>query len=142
MATELQRELATEIIKDRMKPAYKRRNKKELLVTAGYDETTALATPGRVIEQKGVQEAIKEIATEQGLTEDFIKRALIDDIEGKPRRRARELELGASILGMTEHDKKGGDKTLIVIIAGQSANRYGVHTAQEPGRSGERPPQI
>ena len=31
-----------------------------MLVKAGYDETTAEATPGRVMNQQGVQEALKE----------------------------------------------------------------------------------
>lgn len=53
-----QQRLADEIILNasRKKP----KNKKELLVSAGYDETTAEATPGDIIQQQGVQNALIE----------------------------------------------------------------------------------
>lgn len=129
MATDLQRDLAKAVINNRLKPRDKRKNKRDLTVSVGYSLETAESKAGLVIAQKGVQDAIKEIAAEQGLTEDFIKRALLDDIEKKPQKRVEELKLGASILGMTEHEKKGTDKTLVVIIAGESAQRYGISTA-------------
>lgn len=59
MSTILQENLAHELVKNikRKKP----KNKKELLVSAGYDETTAEATPGRTLEQKGVTDALTEL---------------------------------------------------------------------------------
>lgn len=50
--------------------------------------------------------------------------------------RHKYLESGYKIKGRMENPTEA-NKTLIVIIAGQSANRYGVSTAQEPGGSSE-----
>jgi hypothetical protein len=71
MSTELQKNLAQEIIKNtkRKKP----KNKKELLVSAGYDETTATATPGDIIGQKGVKEALEDL----GFTEESAKKVVL-----------------------------------------------------------------
>lgn len=128
MSTLLQERLADEIIANKARPKYQRKNKGQMLEAVGYDKTTAKAMATRTIEQKGVQKAIETKLREAGLTETLIANALVDDIEAKPKRRVRELELGAAILGMTEHEKKGGDKTLIVIVAGESANRFAVQT--------------
>lgn len=70
MATMLQKRLASEIAKN--VKAKKPKNKRELLVSAGYDEVTATATPGRTIRQKGVQEELQVL----GFTEENAKNVL------------------------------------------------------------------
>lgn len=99
MSTILQENLASEIIKAKGK-----KNKKELLVSAGYDLTTAEASPGRTIQQKGVK---KELA-KYGLTDKLITGSLVADIKKKPQKRLGELSLGADILGMKGNDNADG----------------------------------
>jgi len=96
MSTDLQKDLAEAIVENMKKPRAKRKNKKELLVSTGYSEVTAESIPSKIIEAKGVKDALKE----WGLTEELITTALVDDIKGKPKNRKEELKLGAEILGM------------------------------------------
>jgi hypothetical protein len=103
MATDLQRDLAEAIVENTKKPRYKRKNKKELLVSVGYDEITAEKAPKRTLEAKGVKDALREF----GLTEELITTALVHDIEEKPKNRLGEMRLAAEILGMNESE---GDK--------------------------------
>lgn len=72
MSTPLQENLADEIVKDIGKK--KPRQKKDLLVSAGYDETTALASPGRTIDQKGVRKALEA----RGFSEEAAKKVVED----------------------------------------------------------------
>lgn len=88
MATVLQQNLATQIIKNtkRKKPL----NKKELLVSAGYSETTAIATPHRELEQAGVKEAL----IEQGFTVDNAKRVITRILnQGKEENQVRAADM-------------------------------------------------
>lgn len=124
----LQEDLAQEILRNKALPRYKRKNRGEMVKSVGYSAETASVKATKIIESKGVQKALTALTERAGLTKELIQNALVDDIEAKPKRRVRELELGAAILGMTEHEKKGGDKTLIVIVAGQSAERFAVKT--------------
>lgn len=124
MSTLLQEDLAQEILRNKALPRYKRKNRGEMVKSVGYSAETASVKATKIIESKGVQKALTALTERAGLTKELIQNALVDDIEAKPKRRVRELELGAAILGMTEHEKKGGDKTLIVIVAGESAQRF------------------
>lgn len=121
MATDLQEDLAEAIVKNKSLPKYKRKNKQDLLVSVGYSEITAKANPQKIIDQKGVQESLSKT----GLTKELITEALVFDIENKPKRRERELRLGAEILGILE-DKREANKTLIINITGETASRYGI----------------
>lgn len=121
MATDLQEDLAEAIVKNKSLPKYKRKNKQDLLVSVGYSEITAKANSQKIIDQKGVQESLSKT----GLTKELITEALVFDIENKPKRRERELRLGAEILGILE-DKREGNKTLIINITGETASRYGI----------------
>lgn len=67
---------------------------------AGYDLTTA-KNPKNLTESKGFQ----ELMAEYGLTKGLITRALVDDINAKPKHRILELSLGADILGMKKQDR-------------------------------------
>lgn len=129
MSTLLQQNLAAEIIKNRIKPAYKRKNKKELLVASGYALKSATSVPSKILEQKGVKRALELQLEAAGLTKELIEKSLVDDIISKPKKRDKELKLGAEILGLTNHNKGDTNKTLVVIIANESAQRYAVKAA-------------
>lgn len=129
MSTDLQEDLAEAIVKNKSLPKHKRKNKKELLVSIGYAATTAEKEAKVIIESKGVQDSLSH----RGLDKELITSALVYDIENKPKRRERELRLGAEILGLNEHSKDSGNKTLVVIIAGESAQRYAVQATQKSG---------
>ncbi len=130
MATDLQEDLAEAIVKNKSLPKYKRKNKKELLVSIGYAKTTADKEAKAILESKGVQNEIEKYLSKTGLTKELITGALVYDIENKPKRREKELRLGAEILGITDHDK-GGNKTLIINITGETASRYGILPEQK-----------
>lgn len=124
MSTDLQEDLAEAIIRNKSLPRYKRMNKGDLIKSVGYGGLTAKKKPSEIIEAKGVKDALRA----HGLTEELITTALVEDIEKKPQKRTEELKLGAEILGMKVHKESSSEKTLVVIIAGQSAERYGVKT--------------
>ena len=76
MATLLQKNLAQEIVEDakRRKEGKKPKNGKILLVSAGYDLTTAEASPGRTIEQKGVVKELNNL----GFSSDGAKKVVAE----------------------------------------------------------------
>jgi hypothetical protein len=117
MATHRQRRAAAIIVESRGTKPISRAMRE-----AGYPETTA-KNPKNLTESDGYKEALADF----GLTEQFVTKALVSDIKAKPKRRARELELAADILSMTGRNQKEGNKTLIVVVSGESAQRYGVH---------------
>lgn len=102
--------------------------KGEILRAADYSVKRSLQ-PSTVFNSKGFKE---ELAS-YGLTQEFITTSLVDDINAKPAKRFFELNLGAEILGMKQHDTNNGNKTLVVIIAGESAQRYAVQATQKSG---------
>lgn len=54
-------------------------NKKQLLVSAGYDETTASATPSRVIDQKGVQEELEILGFNETNAKTVVSEIMMND---------------------------------------------------------------
>ena len=102
MATILQKELAKNILENQTLPKYKRKNKKELLVSTGYAESTAGSEQKEIIESDGVKQELSVILNKAGLTEDLIAESLVEDIRlnKKKGKRIQELTLGAEILGM------------------------------------------
>lgn len=100
-----------------MRPKKERLTKKEVALEAGYQSTAPLATLG-----------VKKALARYGLTEKLINTALVEDIKAKPQERVAELRLGADILGLTKRHGEGDttNKTLIVVVSGQSATRYGI----------------
>ncbi len=127
MATELQEDLVEAIVKNKSLPRHKRKNKQELLESVGYASTVAKHKPGEILDSKGVLDLLEK----KGLTKDLITDALVYDIENKPKRRERELRLGAEILGILDHGGDKGNKTLIINITGETASRYGLLPKQE-----------
>lgn len=92
---------------------------------AEYSENT-LNTPQKLTKSKGFEEILEE----QGLTDEFLTNALVEDIKGKPKNRKPELELGFKIKGrMVEKHNAIGE--LKVIISEESAKRYGVQASQD-----------
>ena len=61
---------------------------------AGYSKETA-KSPAKLLDSKGFIQLMDEL----GLTDDFIVRALRDDIESKPGNRTQELALAAKMRG-------------------------------------------
>ena len=65
----------------------------------GYDDTTA-KNPKNLTESKGYKELLKG----SGLDENLVVGALVEDINKKPQNRAKELALGAKLLGMIKKE--------------------------------------
>ncbi len=110
-----QQALADEILKNQMRPVAERKNKTELARSAGFTSPAAFHSNG-----------LKVALEKYGLNEDLVTSALTDDINNKPGKRLGELTLAANILGMIKKDQGEGNKTLIVMVSGQSAERYGI----------------
>jgi len=110
------------ILKNQMLPADERMNKTEIAEAAGFKSPAALHSAG-------VNLALQKY----GLTFDLVTSSLVNDIKDKPGKRLGELTLAADILGMRRHkDDGGGNKTLVVMISGQSADRYGIDINHGP----------
>ena len=80
----------------------------------GYSKNTA-KNPSDLTNSKG----FKQLCDEVGLTEDFILKALKEDIDLKPQNRKPELELGAKLRGMLvdrQDVTTGGEKIGIVFL--------------------------
>ncbi len=75
--------------------------------------------PTQVTESKGSQKAL-ELA---GLDLDTLNSYLAEDLAVKKQNRFNELQLAYKLHGKLR-DTKEGDKTLILNITGESANRY------------------
>lgn len=90
MPTERQDRLADGVIENASLP--KPKTKKELLVSAGYDETTATANPGRILDQKGVREALIAKGFSVDNADKVVANILTDeDEQAKDRLKAAEL---------------------------------------------------
>ena len=92
------------------------------MIDAKYSPATA-KTPQKLTESKGFQQLIKE----SGLTEELIATSLVEDIIAKPKNRIGELRLGSEILGMKKVEGTG-DKTLVVMISGETSKRYAINS--------------
>lgn len=88
---------------------------------AGY-APSVVRKPKVLTETEGFKEALREL----GLTEELVTGALVEDIEKKPQNRVPELRLAAEILNMNDREGGGGNKTLVLIVSGESASRYNV----------------
>lgn len=64
------------------------------MIKSGYTEATA-NTPSKLTESKG----FKQICEEIGLTDNFLTKALYNDIKNKPSKRLGELSLAFEITG-------------------------------------------
>lgn len=110
MATIRQKKLAKAAIENLSKD--NPLNKQELVASVGYSEIVADKKATEILNSKGVVEELANF----GLTEEFIKTALVEDIKGKPRRRIKELELGADLLKLREPGNKGGSVNIQINV--------------------------
>lgn len=108
MATTKQQKAAVAIIRNLQSD--KPRPQGEVLRQVGYSQKTS-TKPKLVTASKGFLDIMKSC----GLTEEFIAQALVNDINGKPGARAKELALAAKILGMENKGKGEGGKTVNVL---------------------------
>lgn len=99
------------------------------MLEANYSPNTA-NTPQKLTQSRG----FKELCEERGLTEDFLIDALVEDIEKKPQNRKAELELGFKVIGKLK-ETDGGNKTLVLVVAGETAERYGLTRNTETSRA-------
>ena len=87
---------------------------------AGFSKKTA-HTPQKLTESKG----FKELCVKAGLTDNFLLEALVDDIEGKPKRRFKELELGFKVLGrLNPEGTESKNQNIVIMISGDASARY------------------
>ena len=90
----------------------------EVLLAAGYDKSTS-EKPSLVLETKGYKQELAKY----GLTEELITSALVEDIEKKPQKRVRELELGADILSMRKRPVEQQNTLNIAIFSTEQQER-------------------
>ena len=98
-------------------------NRGEMLAKVGYSENTAKAKPQDIIEADGVQEALADL----GFTEENAKKVVSEimlnsDIE--PNARLKATDQVFKVKGSYEADRNGGNRTLVVQISGESAERF------------------
>ena len=90
----------------------------EVLLAAGDDKSTS-EKPSLVLETKGYKQELAKY----GLTEELITSALVEDIEKKPQKRVRELELGADILSMRKRPVEQQNTLNIAIFSTEQQER-------------------
>ena len=90
MATLKQKNLARELVNNITRKPIK--TAAELLVNAGYDETTALASPGRTIKQIGVIEELDKLGFNEDKAKEVVAQILSsEDEDAKDRLKAAEM---------------------------------------------------
>lgn len=99
-------------------------NVSRAMLEVGYTKATA-KTPQKLTTSQGFQELLEE----KGLTDSFLTEALVEDIKKKKGNRKAELELGFKVRGRLKEDA-GGNKTNILIITSESAQRFNAPVAQ------------
>ena len=129
MPTLRQKALAKKVLENPQ--LMKEGSKGELVESVGYSKPIA-EHPKRVLESKG----FKEELAKYGLTEKLITTSLVSDIENKPKNRLGEMRLGAEILKMNDREEGGGNKTLVVMISSESAERFKIKTGFEGNEFG------
>ena len=122
MATELQKNLAKNIVKNlkRRKPL----NKKELVVSSGYDMTTAEKQIPAVFEQKGVREELKILGFSEEKAKEVVAGIMLNE-EVEPNARLKATDQVFKVSGSYKDNLDNG-KTLVLVISGESAKRYDI----------------
>ena len=94
------------------------KSSKDVLIEAGYDISTA-EKPSLVLDTRG----FKQELAQYGLTEELITSSLVEDIQAKPQKRVRELELGADILSMRKRPVEPNNIINIALFSTEQQNR-------------------
>lgn len=98
------------------------------LVELGSYGKVVQSQPGKVLDSVGYKQALAEY----GLTEELITSSLVYDINAKPKRRVRELELGSDILGMRKRaEQPNSNQVIIVNISQEAVGKYGQTTVTD-----------
>lgn len=125
MPTTKQKKLAKALIENMASD--KPKTAGELLEVAGYGEGTQTGSPGRTIEQKGVQEALEEYGFSEENAKMVVSEIMLNgDVDARARLKATDQVF--KVKGSYASDKEGSNKTLIVMISGESAERYKIKT--------------
>lgn len=103
MSTQRQKKLAKEIIKNLQNK--KPKNAGQLLESAGYDETTAKASPGRTIEQKGVVEELKVLGFTEFNAKSVVS-SIMNDETRDPNARLKAADMTFKVHGSYAPEKK------------------------------------
>jgi len=109
MATDLQHKTLERTVE--VGRTKKRIIKRQILRDVGYSEAVA-AQPHKVFESKGFLALCDEI----GLTDDFLTKALYDDIKAKPKRREKELRLAFQVKQKLNDNEKHGNTINVLNI--------------------------
>lgn len=104
MATYKQRKAVDKIIENNG-------NVGKAMIDAGYEPNSA-KVPGNLTKSKGY----KELCEEYGLTDELLLGALVSDIEGKPKRRVKELQLGFKVKGRLETNEITEKSNVNIIV--------------------------
>ena|SRR3990167_7704264 len=98
------------------------------MIDAKYSIATA-NTPQKLTESKGWE----ELCNEYGLTEDFLVKALVNDIKKKPKNRKAELELGFKVIGKLSDKEPKGNQTNIIFMPIEIIDKYKLLDATSQG---------
>lgn len=131
MATELQKATVDTLeqnIKKMGKVSVSRAMREAVTIDGKKYAPSVAKNPKILTSSKGFQ----EIYAKKGLSVGLIAGSLKDDIEKKPQNRVAELRLGAEILKMTDKENGEGNKTLIINITGETAQRYNLIPTPSP----------
>lgn len=108
-------------------------NKGQLVEMGGYSKTVADAKPQHIIDQQGVKEALRDF----GFTEDNAKMVVSEimlDSKRDPNARLKATDQVFKVHGSYKHEEEG-NKTLIIQITPETANRYALTPSDTEGSS-------
>lgn len=115
MATLRQKKLAQNIVENAK--TGNKLNKKELLVSVGYTQTTATANPGLIIDQKGVQEELEILGFDSESAKKVVKTILT---KGKEENRLKAADMIFKVGGDYAAEKHVNFNVPVPIYGGQS----------------------
>jgi hypothetical protein len=95
----------------------------EIVENSGYGKSMRLF-PGRILESQGVKEELKTLGFSVEAADQVIWRLL-----HKGKKEETKIKAAQEIykrLGAYEDTKQGADKTLVLVVSSESANRYGI----------------
>lgn len=102
-----------------------------------YSPKTA-KNPKNLTDSKGFQEICEEI----GLTDQFLTKALYNDIKAKPKRREKELRLAFQVKGKLKTDEQPGNIFNTIIFSDEQQRRIAdrlLHQSESEGESDRLP---
>lgn len=100
------------------------------MVNAGYSETTA-STTGKLTNTKGWKDLMKQHLPDSALAKrhrQLLNKNDKDSDEPETQAVSKALDMAYRIKGMYADDRVEGNKTLIVMVTGSTAKRYGINS--------------